>query len=530
MSVAAPALPASVDAAAGPAARAPRARALPGAAVALVAGTVAAALALLAATADPRVALAPVAVVALAWAVLRLPVRVPLVAALALAMLADIAPGRADAAGAEWQPPTLVLQRLLTDNLNKLVPVEALRVSGLEVVLVGLIGLAALRALAGDRTDARGRGPMAAPMVAALLLTLATVVALEGWGLARGGDARQSLWQFRNVLWMPALALLAAAALRGVADARRLAVVVTVVSCVKVGIGAWYYLAVARPAGVAPAFVTSHADSVLFVVVLVGWLAAAWHRPTVGRVAAALGVGAWTMLGLVINNRRTAYVTLAATVALFYALLPPRTQRRLLRLALYALPVAALYLLAGRHRATGVFAPAAMVWSVTQQKDGSSITRDIENHNLLVTLRRSPVVGSGWGHEYVEQVKGDDISKFFPQYRYIAHNSVLWLWSIGGLVGFTLLWMPLVVGTFLAARSHHLARTPLERTAAYLALATFVAFVVQAWSDMGTQSWTTQGLLAVALATSAKLAHATGAWPAGTPLLGLARPAAGAGR
>ena len=103
------------------------------------------------------------------------------------------------------------------------------------------------------------------------------------------------------------------------------------------------------------------------------------------------------------------------------------------------MPLVVVYFAIAHFKTTGIFAPGASLLSVTKQKDGSSITRDIENFNLLVTLRQHPFVGSGWGHEYVELVKADDISKFFPQYRYIAHNSVLWLWSIGGLAGFTLL-------------------------------------------------------------------------------------------
>jgi hypothetical protein len=237
-------------------------------------------------------------------------------------------------------------------------------------------------------------------------------------------------------------------------------------------------------------------------------------------------VTAWTLFGLVINNRRTAYVTLAAAALTFYAVLPRRTRRMLLRLALCALPFGVLYLGVGSRRPTGLFAPAGMVMSVLTQKDASSQTRDIENYNLLVTLKQNPLVGSGWGHEYVEVTRAYDISSVFAQYRYIAHNSVLWLWSIGGLVGFTLLWLPLVVGAFLAARAHAFATGPRERAVAYAALATYAAFVIQAWADMGTQSWTTQGLLAVALAASGKLAVHTGAWPQGTRLFGTSVPGA----
>jgi hypothetical protein len=76
------------------------------------------------------------------------------------------------------------------------------------------------------------------------------------------------------------------------------------------------------------------------------------------------------------------------------------------------------------------------------------------------------------------------------------------------------MWLPVPVGVFLAARSHRLARTSDERAAAYVAIAMFIIFMIQAWSDMGTGSWTVVLLLGCAIVASDKLATSTGAWPA----------------
>ena len=495
-------------------------------AVTLVGVTVAGSTALLLVTANPFVALVPLALVAVGYAVLALPARVPLFAALALAMLADIAPGQLTDDVEAWRPPVYPLQLLLTDNLNKLLGVDAARIAGFELIALILVALVALRAFAGDRTDAAGRVAPARPLVVALALSFTAVLALEGWGIARGGDLRQSLWQFRQLLWMPLLAMLLSATMRGARDAAVFAGLATAVSCLKILIGAYFYFVIARPLNVVPPTVTSHADSVLFVVSLAVWLAAAYERPSVQRIAFAGALAAWTLFGLIINNRRTAYLTLLAAAAVFFATLPRRARRTLALAGLAVLPVLGLYVAVGRNRTGSLFVPAAKLMSVVTQKDASSLTRDIENYNLITTLHGNPVLGSGWGHEYVEVVHAYDIAKVFPQYRYVAHNSVLWLWSIGGLVGFTLLWLPIAIGVFLAARARRYATTPLERTVAYGALAMFVAFVIQAWADMGTQSWTTQGMLAVALAVSGQLAVRTGAWPQRTRLVGASTPRA----
>jgi hypothetical protein len=118
----------------------------------------------------------------------------------------------------------------------------------------------------------------------------------------------------------------------------------------------------------------------------------------------------------------------------------------------------------------------------------------------------------------VELVQAYDISRVFAQYRYQAHNSVLWLWTIGGFIGFTVMWLPLSVGVFLAARSARHARSVRDVVVAYGALAIFVCYLVQAWSDLGTQSWTSVAMVACALCASGRLAVETGAWPRSLPL------------
>ena len=76
-------------------------------------------------------------------------------------------------------------------------------------------------------------------------------------------------------------------------------------------------------------------------------------------------------------------------------------------------PVVLLYLVAG-WSSDGVWArPVQTLKSVTEASDSSSQTRDVENYNLTVTMRRSPIFGSGFGHEYIEHVKMHDISAAF---------------------------------------------------------------------------------------------------------------------
>jgi O-antigen ligase len=160
---------------------------------------------------------------------------------------------------------------------------------------------------------------------------------------------------------------------------------------------------------------------------------------------------------------------------------------------------------------------------ISDLRDPSSVWREMENKNLIFTLSLHKIFGSGWGHEYLEIVRLPDISKFMPQYRLTPHNSIIWLLGVGGILGFAMLWMPIAVGVFLAARSYYAARDAVERIAAVSALAVIVAYVNQAWGDMGATGSLTTVLLACALAVIGKLAYCTGAWPAGAKLLATPR-------
>nr|WP_228530711.1 MULTISPECIES: O-antigen ligase family protein [Myxococcaceae] len=216
-----------------------------------------------------------------------------------------------------------------------------------------------------------------------------------------------------------------------------------------------------------------------------------------------------------VNNRRIVYVEIVLALATLYFLLPWNAVKRLAtRAVLLMVPLVPLYLAVGWNSSAGIFKPAQTVKSiVSADADRSTATREIENYNLYITLKQNPLIGTGLGHEYVEQSRADDISQFFPQYRFIPHNSLLGLWAFGGLVGFTCVWAPLLVAVFLAVRSYRFAHRPGDRTAALTIIAAIFAFVCQAYGDMGLQSWPGVFLAAAAVSVAGKLAVAVGAWP-----------------
>jgi hypothetical protein len=233
----------------------------------------------------------------------------------------------------------------------------------------------------------------------------------------------------------------------------------------------------------------THSDAILTVVAMLIAGAALIERPSLEHVLLNLVAQPILLLGVHVNDRRIAFVALAGG-ALALVLMGPTWLRQLTRRSLLVLvPAMALYIAVGWQSTAPVFSPVATLRTVITSEDTSSQTRDIENYNLIQTLKRQPLVGSGFGHEYVELVQAYRVDHLFAQYRFIAHNSVLWLLSLSGWIGFAALWTLFPVGVAVALVAHRRAAQPLDRVLAFAAVGATISYLVQAWGDMGFQSW-----------------------------------------
>jgi len=471
--------------------------------------TLATVLAVVAGDGRIGVAVAPVLIAAALYGLWAAPVRASALVLLFLALSLE-SPG--DASG-QWRSPLYTLGALMLANLNVTLPVRALRFTGLDVAMALLIVVIVLRRAVRsevDRTDV----PAARPMNGAVAAWLGTVLALWAYGLARGGDFRNSLWQVHQFLMLPVAYFVFRFALRGPRDYRALARVFVAAACVKACLALWVRLVVSANMDVLPT-ATSHGDSVLFAGAAAIVVALLVEEAAPGRRAIAGVVLALLTAGMVANNRRLAWVELGAALVAVYAMSSlTRTKRRVRRAIALSLPVLILYGVVGWTSSARVFRPVAIVRSlVATRADWSTSMRDIENFNLTWTLRAHPLLGSGFGHEYVEKVKAVDISSIFAQYRYVPHNSVLGLLAFGGVIGLSGVLLALVVGVYLAARAHRFAGAPGHRAAGLAVISAVVVYLIQCYGDMGFMSWTGVFTIAPALAVAGQLASATGAWP-----------------
>lgn len=381
-----------------------------------------------------------------------------------------------------------------------------IKIPPIDFLILGLF-LAAFRSPGARTHRARAFDRTVYVCLASLLLPIT-------WGLATGGDPRQVFWQMHQLMMVPVLTLVFSWALRMPRDLRGLGQAVVGAALYRALMAVIFRFVVVPGLPVKPPHMTTHSDTMLFVLGLVIFLSRYLEKRTLKNLVLAVGLGGFLALAILINNRRLAYVSVAVSGAVLYAIFPAGRAKRVVNYAvLAAIPLLVAYLAAGWESSATIFKPArSFATMVGHDEDSSSATRNIENFNLLQTWKRSPILGTGWGHEYDEVNVAYSIAEAFPQYRYIPHNSALGLWAFTGLLGATGVWSIFSVGIFFGVRTYRAAKNPEHRTAAAAAVCMILAYLLQAYGDMGFASWTGAVLMAASLATVNRLSVAVGAW------------------
>lgn len=469
--------------------------------------------AMIATDGNPAAALFPVVVAAAAWAMWVLPVRLTALATVFLMLVAEYPPE--GPYSGYWQSPFFLLGKVLFTNLSTLTGVGALRLPLIDMIVIGLLSLRAWRKSKGSTLDAVGVGPVQ-PLNRALMISVGAVLTLSALGAFTGGNFNEGLWQLRHLLLFPLVAFLFLGCLKGTEqELRTIGKIFIYAAVVKSLCGIYFIYFVLRPAGGYVEFTTSHSDTMLFVPVVAGYLAYFFEKPRWSVIKGALVWLPIVLLGMKLNDRRLAYVSLGMSVVMIYALQPNTwLKKKIFQLFLVSLPFAALYFSVGWNRGEKIFQGAQIVRSLVEgdQTAAGADYRDIENADVIHTWATHSIVPLGFGHKFHEPVKLPDISFAMPTYQYHPHNQFLWMWTIGGLFGFTLMFAPWVVALVLAARAHRFLRRPYERMAALAVISFIIAYLNQVFGDMGTRSHFGSVLGGLAVAVAARLAVRSGAW------------------
>jgi hypothetical protein len=451
------------------------------------------------------IAIVPILLAAALWGLSVAPLRLPLI----LLIFANLA---LDVAGeGPWASPLASIGTLVAGNLNKTLRIPGAIVPAAFVVVVVLACIHLHRRLSRSRIDTVGYTAPPPILFRALATSLLAVAALCVFGYLKGGSPQMARLQIQGFVQLLGVAYVSAVALRGARDYRAVGTAVIAAACVKAAIALWV-VNVVHPETVAVA--TSHGDSVLFAAAAVLLIVRLAEEPARRTFFVCLSCLPFLMAGMVANGRRLVWLEVSAAL-LAFAVLSHRSRfkRFAAQVFVAALPFIVGYIGVGWNSQSDVFAPLQPFRTVQDvDSDSSAKYRELENYNLVQTAMYNRITGTGFGHPFVEKVKLPDIS-FFEEYLYMPHNSVLALWIYGGPLGFAGVMASLLVAAYLAARAYSCARTPDERVAAFMVIATLIIFLVHAWGDLGFSERHPIYLVGPVLAISGQVACTTGAWP-----------------
>jgi hypothetical protein len=461
----------------------------------------------------PVVALAPLLGFAVVWVILKVPVRYPVFVVTYLVLAVDYVAERPQSG--LWQSPLHPLGELLFAQLSQITKIGALRFPLIDVLIVGILGLAMYRRVVKSTIDPP-TAPMPRPLIAVTALSLFAILFMEVRGIARGGDFKNSLWQWHQAAMLPFIVAMFHYALRGPQDWPIITKVIVAAGITKALVGSYFALVIVPALGVFVEYTTSHSDSMTFIFCMLVTLIRFIEQPKAAHLIRGFGVIAIILMGMVFNDRRLAYVSLVGCLLAAF-LINPWTQlkRFVVRFTPFLAPFIAVYIAVGWNRPTGVFAPVDTIKSLIEGQGGEGQLdyRDIENLDMIATWAQFPILGTGYGHEFLEPIPLPDIAFVFPTYRFHPHNSLLGLLAFGGMLGYTGVWLYLVLTVFFAVRAYHRSPVSEFRACALIIVGVVASYINQVFGDMGIISYICTFHVAVCVAMAGKLATQTGAWP-----------------
>jgi hypothetical protein len=330
-------------------------------------------------------------------------------------------------------------------------------------------------------------GPLGLPVAA----YGASFVLAMGIGIVRGGQWNEgaALAELRGPAYLCAAYFLATNLVRTRPDLMRAVVLLVGLVGVKAFEAMWNAF-VMFDRGLRLEAVTSHEDVVFFDVALALALGAVILLGRSRTTYALLAVVPPVIAAELLNQRRVAFVALAAAIAVVSLCLVAVKPRP----ALAVLAPSAFLLLAYGgvfwnsdgtlaqpiRAVRGIVSPETL----SDRDRLSNFWRDIENANIAFTLRETPFIGVGLGQQYFFVAEPPALTGF-AYWRYMTHNAIFWVWLKGGILCFFAFWLLVGQAVIASARLvRQLASTELALVA-LLPLSLIVAQVAFSAVDLG---------------------------------------------
>jgi hypothetical protein len=287
----------------------------------------------------------------------------------------------------------------------------------------------------------------------AFLLCIAVGVA---HGLASGGTFRIIVLEIRPFVYLFESYLLAYNLVTRVQHVRTILWIVIIGTGVKSLQGVYLIVVALHGHLSGQNEIMAHEQSFFFVALLLLVVIFCLHHAYRPQLYVALLFVPTTLLALIANNRRADYFALLVGILvawLLVAIVKPQVRTRLVTALCICLLLGTSYVLLFSHTGGALGKPARSVISVvspdpTDVRDAASNQYRIDEElDLRATLKLNPLLGFGFGKQFLQPITLPNIIDLDPYYLYVPHNTLYWVWMRLGLVGFAAFWY--LIGSLL---------------------------------------------------------------------------------
>lgn len=372
---------------------------------------------------------------------------------------------------------------------------DAVIVSPLESYFVATTISWLAQGFARRRLELRG-GPIAGPV----FVFIAMVMLMAGYGIARGGaNSNVLLWELRPLTYLPLTFVLAANLIRTPRHVNTLIWLLAVVIWLRGISGVVYVGTVLQWNTDGLERIGNHAMSIFFDSIFILTAAVFLFRTSWQKRTFLVLMTPPMLFSFFANQRRASFVALGIGLIVLAIVMYALKRRLFWRIIPVATVLAVIYLgvfwNSGHPLAFGASAFRSVIGLADERDSQSNAYRDIENANIMFTIRQAPQ-GLGFGQKFFIAYQLPDIS-FFEWWEYITHNAVLYMWMKAGPWGFIA--MLCMFGTALATGGRMIRTMPegVLKIAAIALTVYLLMHFVYTYVDM---AWDTQSLIYVGTA------------------------------
>ena len=373
------------------------------------------------------------------------------------------------------------------NNANSSAGLSGVPITPAEILMLAVILIWIFQAIS-TRSLALPRGPL----VTAYLLFGLVVVGAELHGMISRGNYLNSLWELRPQAYGFVAFILTASLVKDRDDVRRLVYIFFAAVGFKAALSLFRYFVTLQRHTSGIESIMAHEESYFFAVFLIAVLAAVLWYAHRRQLWPLLVLSPVVGLALMVNHRRAgdlaATVALAVLVILAIRFRSVVSRERLVLLSFVAVLASTVFILIFWNHTYGTIGELVRPYRSFIEPDprdaSSNLYRIAEDANILVTFRSSPLVGIGFGLPMRIVYPMADISKIYPLWNYIPHNTLLWIGMRMGVVGYITFFGLIGMGVLTATRQLAIRKDPFLCAVAAGATAAIAAELVQGYYDL----------------------------------------------